>query len=292
MSPLLLMILSTLCLSLSGFVAKCLEGIIATDLLLVARLSIPAAIMLAAALWIKASFPALTEMLVISRRSVFIALTQFCFFTALVQLSLIELAVLFSTGPLFIPVIERVLYGVRLSLPVCLTLAISFTGLIIQSGLSQGVSFQWGMVPGLLAGFFNACSQVSMYRASKIEAHSLVINGISFLVAAVFVLPVSFLIPSETSSIGGTVEWLPYLILTVVMGTLSVGTQLFRTSAYRKALSTAELAPIFYLNILISAVMQAVFFEQSFTFHQILGLSLIVGSCVMYSCLNIGKARR
>lgn len=80
MSPLLLMILSTLCLSLSGFVAKCLEGIVPINVLLIVRLFIPAAIMLVVALWVKASVPSFRETLVISRRSVFIALTQFCFF--------------------------------------------------------------------------------------------------------------------------------------------------------------------------------------------------------------------
>lgn len=291
MSPLLLMILSTLCLSLSGFVAKCLEGIVPINVLLIARLFIPAAIMLVVALWVKASVPSFRETLVISRRSVFIALTQFCFFSALVNLSLIELAVLFSTGPLFIPVIERVLYGVKLSLPVILTLTMSFTGLIIQSGISDGIHFQWGMVPGLFAGFFNACSQVSMYRASKIKAHSLMINGISFFVAAILVLPVSFLMVDRNVSMG-TVSLFPYVILIAVMGGLSVGTQLFRTSAYRKAISTAELAPIFYLNILMSALMQVLFFDERFTSHQILGLSIIVTSCVAYSYLSVLKIKR
>lgn len=292
MSPLWLMILSTLCLSLSGFVAKYLEEIIPINLLLIARLIIPAMIMLVAALvWAKASFPALREVLVISRRSIFIALTQFCFFSALVNLSLIELAVLFSTGPLFIPVLERVLYGVKLSLPVILTLIVSFTGLIIQSGISEGIDFQWGMVLGLFAGFFNACSQVSMYRASKIKAHSLMINGISFFVAAILVLPVSFLMVDSNVSMG-TVSLFPYVILIAVMGGLSVGTQLFRTSAYRKAMSTAELAPIFYLNILLSALMQVLFFDERFTSHQILGLSFIVTSCVVYSYLSVLKVKR
>ncbi|EGR0268107.1 DMT family transporter [Vibrio alginolyticus] len=291
MSPLLLMILSTLCLSLSGFVAKYLEGIVPVNVLLIARLFIPAAIMLVVALWVKASVPSFRETLIISRRSVFIALTQFCFFSALVNLSLIELAVLFSTGPLFIPVIERVFYGVKLSFPVILTLIVSFTGLIIQSGISEGIHFQWGMVPGLFAGFFNACSQVSMYRASKIEAHSLMINGISFLIAAIFVIPVSFLMADSGVSIAA-VGLFPYVFLVAVMGGLSVGTQLFRTSAYRKAMSTAELAPIFYLNILISALMQVLFFDERFTSHQILGLSLIVTSCVAYSYLSVLKIKR
>lgn len=287
MSPFWLMILSTLCLSLSGFVAKFLEEVVPINFLLIARLIIPAMIMLFAALvWVKASFPALREVLVISRRSIFIALTQFCFFSALMNLSLIELAVLFSTGPLFIPVLERVFYGVKLSLPIILTLIVSFTGLIIQSGISEGVDFQWGMVLGLFAGFFNACSQVSMYRASKIKAHALMINGISFFFAAIFVLPVSFTMLDSNLSIE-TVSLLPYAILIAVMGGLSVGTQLFRTSAYRKAMSTAELAPIFYLNILISALMQVLFFEETFTHYQILGMSLIVVSFVAYSYVNV-----
>ncbi|GLT13755.1 membrane protein [Vibrio algivorus] len=261
------------------------------NVLLIARLFIPASIMLVAALWVKASVPCLRETLVISRRSVFIALTQFCFFSALVNLSLIELAVLFSTGPLFIPLIERVLYGVKLSLPVILTLLVSFTGLIIQSGILEEFDFQWGMGFGLLAGFFNACSQVSMYRASKIKAHSLMINGISFLVASILVLPVSFLMVDSSTSIL-PISLFPYVILIAVMGGLSIGTQLFRTSAYRKAISTAELAPIFYLNILISALMQFLFFDERFTSHQILGLSLIVTSCVAYSYLSVLKIKR
>lgn len=286
MSPLLLMVLSTLCLSLSGFVAKSLESVIPINLLLIARLLIPALLMLLAAAFVKATIPSIRETMVIGRRSVFIALTQFCFFSALVNLSLIELAVLFGTGPLFIPVIERILYGVKLSFAVVCTLAVSFLGIVIQSGISEGVTLQWGMLPALLAGFFNACSQVSMYRASKIKAHSLMINGISFLIAAVFVLPLTLFMNSD-KPLDHSYGLVTYAFLISLMGGLSVGTQLFRTSAYRKALSTAELAPIFYLNILISAVMQVIFFDEVFSSHQIVGLSLVVMSCVAYSYLNV-----
>ncbi|WP_413700608.1 hypothetical protein ACLKMH_01580 [Psychromonas sp. KJ10-10] len=48
MSPLLLMLLSTVCLSLSGFLAKLLDEIVPFNVLLIARLSIPAIIMLGA----------------------------------------------------------------------------------------------------------------------------------------------------------------------------------------------------------------------------------------------------
>ncbi len=289
MSPLLLMVLSTLCLSLSGFVAKSLESVIPIDLLLIARLLIPAFLMLLAAAFVKATIPNIRETIVIGRRSVFIALTQFCFFSALVNLSLIELAVLFSTGPLFIPVIERILYGVKLSFAVVCTLAVSFLGIVIQSGISEGVTLQWGKLPALFAGFFNACSQVSMYRASKIEVHSLMINGVSFLIASIFVLPLTLLMNSDKPMSDHSYGLVTYAFLISLMGGLSVGTQLFRTSAYRKALSTAELAPIFYLNILISATMQVIFFDEVFSAHQIIGLSLIVMSCVAYSYLNVRR---
>ncbi|WP_413700607.1 DMT family transporter [Psychromonas sp. KJ10-10] len=224
----------------------------------------------------------MAETKVISKRSIFIALTQFFFFLSLSKLSLIELVVLFSTGPLFIPIIEKVLYGSKISRPIALTLLFSFFGVIVQSGVINGIQFQWGMLLGLLAGFFNACSQVSMYKSSKINLHPLMTNGVSFLIATLLVLPVVTLIIESPAS--EYAYWLfPYVAVIVIMGGLSVGTQLFRTKAYQRSLSSAELAPIFYLNIFIVALLQVIFFEQTFQLFQLLGLSIIVTACLIYS---------
>ena len=242
MSPLLLMLLSTVCLSLSGFLAKLLEHIVPLNVLLMARLTIPAIIMLGAAFMLKARLPTFAETRVIGKRSIFIALTQFCFFLSLSKLSLIELVVLFSTGPLFIPIIEKILYGSTISKPIGLTLLVSFVGVIVQSGVLNGVQLQWGMVLGLLAGFFNACSQVTMYKSSQIKLHPLMTNGVSFLIAAALVLPIATLL-MESSTSEYTYWLFPYVVVIIVMGVLSVGTQLFRTKAYQKSLSSAELAP-------------------------------------------------
>ena len=282
MSPLLLMLLSTVCLSLSGFLAKLLEQIVPLNVLLMARLTIPAIIMLGVAFMLKARRPTFAETRVIGKRSIFIALTQFCFFLSLSQLSLIELVVLFSTGPLFIPIIEKVLYGSTISRPIGLTLLVSFLGVMVQSGVFNGVQLQWGMVLGLLAGFFNACSQVTMYKSSQIKLHPLMTNGVSFLIAAALVLPIATLLMESSTS--EYAYWLfPYVAVIFVMGTLSVGTQLFRTKAYQKSLSSAELAPLFYLNIFIAAILQVAFFEHTFQLSQVLGLAIIVSACLVYS---------
>ncbi|MEJ6120628.1 DMT family transporter [Vibrio sp. 2-Bac 85] len=282
MSPLLLMLLSTVCLSLSGFLAKYLEHIVPINVLLMARLTIPAIIMLGTAFILRARLPTFAETKVIGKRSIFIALTQFCFFLSLSKLSLIELVVLFSTGPLFIPIIERILYGSTISRPIVLTLVFSFFGVIVQSGVINGVQFQWGMLLGLLAGFFNACSQVSMYKSSQIKLNPFMTNGVSFLIAVILVLPIATLL-MESSTSEFTYWLFPYAEVIVLMGALSVGTQLFRTKAYQRSLSSAELAPIFYLNIFIAALLQAIFFEQTFQLFQVVGLAIIVSACLAYS---------
>mgnify|MGYP003331546308 CR=1 FL=1 len=43
---------------------------------------------------------------------------------------------------------------------------------------------------GLGAGIFNACSQITLFRASKINLPMMVINGWSFTLAAIFMVPV------------------------------------------------------------------------------------------------------
>lgn len=68
----------------------------------------------------------------------------------------------------------------------------------------------------------------------------------------------------------------------MVMDGVSVGTQLFRTKAYQRSLSSAEIARIFYLNIFIAALLQVIFFEQKFQLFQLLGLSVIVTACFIF----------
>ena len=145
-----------------------------------------------------------------------------------------------------------------------------------------GVQFQWGMLLGLLAGFFNSCSQVLMYKSSKINLHPLMTNCVSFLIATLLALPVVTLI-TESPALEYAYWLFPYVAVIVVMGGLSVGTQLFRTKAYQRSLSSAEIARIFYLNIFVAALLQVIFFEQKF---QLLGLSVIVTACFIFYYAN------
>ncbi|TBR41972.1 DMT family transporter [Marinomonas agarivorans] len=295
MSPIWLMLLSTLCLSFSSFFAKLLADVVVLNLLLLARLGIPAAIMLLFSHYQKARFPTFTELKILLSRAVFIALAQLCFFIGLTQLSLIEIAVLFSTGPLFIPLIERLLYGKHISLFIAFILCVSFFGVLIQSQILSGVEFRWALLIGVLSGFFNACSQVSMYNASKIKLKATMINGMTFLLALGICLPliVFFPLPEQGASEGVLLNNTSLFVgLTLLMGTLSVGTQLFRTKAYKKAASTAELAPIFYLNLAIAAVLQVVFFDDVFTQMQIVGLLLISAACLFYTLNKVVTLRQ
>lgn len=294
MSPIWLMLLSILCLSLSSFFAKLLADVVLLNILLLVRLGVPATIMLVFSYCRRAKYPDLSTLKILGKRSVFIALAQLCFFMSLTQLSLIEVAVLFSTGPLFIPLIEKLLYSKAISAVTLLTLMASFVGVLLQSQVLSGVEFRWALLTGLLSGFFSACSQVFMYRASKINLDATVINGVTFALALLIVLPMAFLFnpPENTSSSSILLDHTGlHLVLVLIMGSLSVGTQVFRTKAYQKATSTAEFAPIFYLNICFAALLQITFFEVLFTYEQILGLAIISVSCLTYAMSRVIKRR-
>ncbi|MBT2979812.1 EamA family transporter, partial [Vibrio anguillarum] len=100
-------------------------------------------------------------------RSVCIAGCQLCFIYSLQHLSLVESVVLFSTGPLFIPLLEKLIFGVVMKAGTVVSLAITFIGVLLLAGDVSGIHLRMELLVGLLAGALNAGSQLSLYRATK-----------------------------------------------------------------------------------------------------------------------------
>ncbi len=67
-------------------------------------------------------------------RAVCIAGSQLCFIYALQSLSLEESVVVFSTGPLFIPLLEKWLWGGQLARRTVLSVCIIFVGVVMLAG--------------------------------------------------------------------------------------------------------------------------------------------------------------
>ena len=106
-------------------------------------------------------------MLALWLRAVCIAACQVCFIYALMHLSLVESVVLFSTGPLFIPLLEKLMFSVSLSRMNLVGLVVTFIGVTLLAGDVSGIEIRAELLVGLAAGLFNAGSQLSLYRISQ-----------------------------------------------------------------------------------------------------------------------------
>ena len=196
--------------------------------------------------------------------------------------------VLFGTGPLFIPLLEKLIFGVSVKGATMVGLLLTFAGVVLLASNGE----EWVMRPellvGLASGLFNAGSQLSLYRASKSSLNAFEINFWAFAIAALFAIPLvlgSGIGGFEMINLEGNPELNPYWLamLVVAMSLLIITTQVNRSKAYRLAQSGSQLAPLIFTNLLFTSIWQLLFFDVTFTGHQLLGLALIVTA----SSLNI-----
>ena len=278
--PSMFMLLSTFTLALNGLLSKLLTVHFSDAILVMLRLLIPALVMLLLAMASHWVMPNQAAWRAFTLRAIFIASCQSCFMLALSHLSLIEAVVLFSTGPLFIPLLERFFYKTKISWLVMPTLIVMIIGVAMQNLTAQGIIWRWELLIGLAAGIFNGCSQVALFKASKINLPVLVINGWCFAIAALLVLPVMLVFTSQyeyqqsMQLLSNIAQGIPLLLLFLGLSTAS--TQFFRSKAYRLVDSNSELAPLIYTNLIFAMVFQLLFFDTSMSLMQILGTGLIV----------------
>ena len=273
------MLISTLSLSLSGLFTKVLSVNMSGELLTFLRLFVPAMILGSAV--IMTSVPKLERSVIgaIIIRALCIIACQFFFIKALVNLSLVESVVLFATGPLFIPVIEKILFKVNIKAKTLIGLGFTFFGVVLMAGNVGGVVFRHEYLYGLAAGLFNAGSQVSLFRASHHKVSPSTLNFWTFLLAALGALPI--LLAQEVSWQDAQLLTNPfehYWVwgLMAVFSLTIVSNQLFRAKAYKLVSSNSELAPLIYTNILFSVIWQYLFFDVSYTYQQLSGIALIL----------------
>lgn len=274
------MLISTFTLAMNGFISKILTDYFPTEIMVFLRISLPAVVMLSLAAMIDWRMPTKAAWKTFATRGVFIVCCQACFLVALTKLTLIEAVVLFSTGPLFIPLIERVIFKTRIHWVVLPTFILMFAGMAIQNIQADGFVWRPALLIGLGAGVFNACSQVTLFRASQIKLPVLVINGWCFALASLILLPVVMgLMDGDKAmttlhSLSNTEHYIPIFI--IFLGISTTLTQFFRSKAYRLANSNSEVAPLIYTNLVFALMFQVIFFDTHMTLHQIFGTALIV----------------
>ncbi|CEO38388.1 EamA/RhaT family transporter [Photobacterium kishitanii] len=276
--PMLLMLVSTFSLSVTGLLAKWLTHSFDPAWLCFFRLLFPAILafwLMMITQWSQPNKQAWSGLLV---RGFCITACQLCFLASIKHLSLVEAVVLFGTSPLFVPILERIFFKTPIKRLIIINLGITFTGLLFIAGNLEQMKFGGSLLLGLAGGIFNAGSQVAMYRSSKSNLTPLGVSAWSFIVASLFLVPLLIFSPVTTA-----VEWHtltgwqhPLLLLLLFMAVCTVNTQVFRAKAYQLAESGSQLAPIIFTNLIFSAIWQFMFFNHPMSWNKIVGVSLII----------------
>ncbi|MEZ8389178.1 DMT family transporter [Vibrio splendidus] len=298
------MLLSTFSLSLSGLMAKYLSEVMPVSLLSFVRFLLPSLFLFLFLMFYKITKPSLDMWKPLVMRAIFMVACQWCFLTSLQTLTLVEGVVLFSTGPLFIPLLEKLIFGTKIHTKTIACLAITFFGVVMMAG--DWAQFEFGseffrpaLLLGLLAGVFNSGSQVSLYRASKTSLTPAELNAWTFLVAAILVIPM--LVFTSVSAVPDVLKGdSVYGALTTLLSfddlrwiglgafglaLFTINTQIFRSKAYKLADSGSQLAPLIFTNMLFSALWQGLFFDDVFSTQQMIGINLIVVASITNTLL-------
>ncbi len=281
--PILFMLSSTFSLSISGLLSKSLANQLDANLFGFLRFLLPALLILLMLCVRGVRKPSAEMLKPMWIRALCIAACQLCFIFSLKHLTLVESVVLFGTGPLFIPVLERLFFAEPIKWVTVACLIVTFSGVVMLSGGVGNIEFRPELFIGLAAGLFNAGSQISLYRASKSQLNALEINFWTFFYASILLFPV-MAVSLYVSDSAFNLQFVQAevnnpILLVVMLATLSllvINTQVFRSKAYKLVGSSSQLAPLIFTNLLFTALWQWLFFSDPFTHHQLLGLALIV----------------
>ncbi|EGA71149.1 hypothetical protein VISI1226_06493 [Vibrio sinaloensis DSM 21326] len=288
--PVLFMLSSTFSLSLTGLFSKFLSQHMEASLLSFLRFIVPAALLLVVVFRQSLRLPERKLLQPLWARAVCIGLCQMCFIYSLTHLSLVESVVLFSTGPMFIPLLEKLIFSVKVSRLNILGLLMTFVGVVLLAGDVSGVNFRVELLVGLAAGMFNAGSQLALYRASKTSLNAFEINFWTFLFAAVVLVPfLMFSVWNQVELVHTSTASDGLLIATLIaLALLIINTQVFRSKAYKMAQSNSQLAPLIYTNLIFTALWQVLFYQESYQASQLLGLMIIIVANI--GCALLPKA--
>ena len=292
--PVIFMLMSTLSLSVTGLLAKQLSDELSVTMFSFLRFFTPALILLVMLRFRNLKLPTIDTIKPILLRAFFIGMCQLCFIASLQTLTLVEGVVLFATGPLFMPIVERLFMRGQIRMSTIVALVMAFSGVVLLAGADGEFTWRVDLLLGLAGGLLNSGSQLTLYKASKSGLSPLEINFWTFGVAALLILPLVLVNDSSVlaNSLSINTFETPNTALIFLMSLLIINTQVFRSKAYQLVSSGSQLAPLIFTNLLFTAVWQWAFFEDQMSDSQVMGISLIVLATVMNTCWIRFSARR
>lgn len=292
--PILFMLMSTLSLSVTGLLAKQLSDELSVTMFSFLRFFTPALILLVMLRFRNLKLPTIDTIKPILLRAFFIGMCQLCFIASLQTLTLVEGVVLFATGPLFMPIVERLFMRGQIRMSTIVALVMAFSGVVLLAGADGEFTWRVDLLLGLAGGLLNSGSQLTLYKASKSGLSPLAINFWTFGAAALLILPLVLVNDSSVLADSLSIKTFetPNTALIFLMSLLIINTQVFRSKAYQLVSSGSQLAPLIFTNLLFTTIWQWAFFEEQMSDIQVMGISLIVLATVMNTCWIRFSARR
>lgn len=203
-------------------------------------------------------------------RAVFTLGAQYSFYYYLEQNTLMNAMVLLNTGPLFIPLIERVVVGSKIGKSTIASLIVGFAGVLCVLQPDQGIFTLMSLI-GLLSGFCQGISQVLFGINVGRERYDLGVLSLFFFTSLFSLLPFLFGPPAwETGADWG---WAVWLIGGLAM--FSTANQLFRGAAYECS-TPSRLSPFLYIAVPMAGVFDWAVFGKDPNLLSLIGAALVI----------------
>lgn len=195
---------------------------------------------------------------------------QGCFYYYIQHQNLMNGTALLNTGPLFIPLIERVFLGRKIGKSTWISLLVSFIGvlLILQpDGAVVGLS---GII-GLSAGLFQGGSQVIFGVYAKGEDADMSVLILFAMASVISFFPVLFGAPFFLTGLKAG----HFLFLSLGLGLASIINMLARAKAYSFS-TPSRLASFLYFSVVLAGMYDWLFFDAAPNLLSSIGAFLVI----------------
>lgn len=224
-------------------------------------------------------------------RAIALVASQYALFFYLHQGSLVNGTLLFLTSPMFVPLINRLIFKRKHSPKHYVCIMMAFIGVIVV--LHPGLNlFEPVMLIGLSAGLCNACAQIVVHKVAQ-EENVLAMSLWMYSLCTVLSLSVAFVHPVAFEDgvahlfNAHVSQWL----ILVGIGALSILNQNCRTKAYGLVNKAASISPFVYLSLLFSVILSMVVYGQYPSLISVLGM-VIIGVSIMIMVFKFNFVRK
>jgi drug/metabolite transporter (DMT)-like permease len=210
-------------------------------------------------------------------RTFFVLLAQYCFFSYIQQSTLLNAIVLLNTGPLFIPIIDRLILKKRVGRSTWVGVVVSFIGVLLILQPDTGIFSSMSLI-GLMAGLSQGVSQIVFGISSRTERSEISVLYLIFLCAFFSLFPYLFLESSTWKE--NPVDRMQVIYWIIGLGAASVANQLFRAEAYQHG-TPSRLASFLYFSVLLGGVFDFIIYGRVPNVLSAIGAVLVISGGVL-----------